>query len=136
MLTIYSDARVEQVLKGGLIQSKTYGGYFKGMPEKSLGFFYLNVNQQLWSLLLMQVQEPTFAALLQQVPPPIFAGFSTREKDGYASTTRSNWHATPTVSNVAILSGMLLPALNQARERARQIQKRQQQMQQQVPAAN
>lgn len=136
LLTIYSDARVEQVLKGGLIQSKTYGGYFKGMPEKSLGFFYLNVNQQLWSLFLMQVQEPTFAALLQQVPPPIFAGFSTREKDGYASTTRSNWHATPTVSNVAILSGMLLPALNQARERARQIQKRQQQMQQQVPAAN
>ena len=32
------------------------GGYFKGMPEKSLGFFYLNVNQQLWSLFLMQVQ--------------------------------------------------------------------------------
>ncbi len=135
-LTIYSDARVEQVLKGGLIQSKTYGGYFAGMPEKSLGFFYLNINQQLWSLLLMQVQEPTLAALLQQVPPPVFAGFSTREKDGYASTTRSNLHVTPTVSNIAVLSSMLLPALEQARERARQIQKRQQQMQQQVPAAN
>lgn len=134
-LTLYSDARLEQLLKGGLIQSKESGACFTGMPAKGLGFFYLNINQQLWNLILMQIQEPAAATLLRNIPPPVFACFSTREKDGYASTACSNWHVTPTLGNIAILSGMLLPALSQAREKARQIQKMQQQQQQQAPAA-
>lgn len=118
-LTFYSDARLESMLKGGLMQSPTSRGYLAGIPARGLGFFYVNIDQPIWNLLVMQVEEPMIAGFLQKVPPPVFCSVTTREKDGFASTTRSNWNiSSSSISTMAILSGILLPALNEAKEKA------------------
>ena len=118
-LTFYSDTRLESMLKGGLMQSPTYRGYLAGIPARGLGFFYVNIDQPIWNLLVMQVEEPMIAGFLQKVPPPVFCSVTTREKDGFASTTRSNWNiSSSSISTMAILSGILLPALNEAKEKA------------------
>lgn len=122
-LTLYSDARLESMLKGGLMQAKGLSGYLAGMPSKGMGFFYLNIDQAIWNLLAMQVGEPMIAGILQKLPPPIFYSVSTREKDGFASISRSNWNiSSASISSMALLSGMLLPVLEQAHEKAQGIQ--------------
>ncbi len=120
-LTLYSDARLES-LKGGLMQAKGLSGYLAGMPSKGMGFFYINIDPAIWNLLAMQVKEPMIARGLQMLPPPILYSVFTREKDGFASISRSNWNSSASLSSMALMGGMLLPALKNPQEKARQVQ--------------
>ena len=104
-LTFYSDARLESMLKGGLMQSPTFRGYLAGIPARGLGFFYVNIDQPIWNLLVMQVEEPMIAGFLQKVPPPVFCSVTISALALYPARTKteSGMSMTASISNITTL---------------------------------
>ncbi|MGF0035215.1 DUF1559 domain-containing protein [Victivallis vadensis] len=122
---IYDLARAAD---GGAATAPELAPYFRNMPGDGLGFLYLNVPASLVQSAIqlgatmseeLATLQPTFA----QLPGLTIFSVSRKEAEGYAGVMRSNLSAAQlqVAAPMLVYSGMLLPALNQAREKARRI---------------
>ena len=122
---IYDLARAAD---GGAATAPELAPYFRNMPGDGLGFLYLNVPASLVQSAIqlgatmseeLATLQPTFA----QLPGLTVFSVSRKEAEGYAGVMRSNLSAAQlqVAAPMLVYSGMLLPALNQAREKARRI---------------
>lgn len=124
---IYDLARAAD---GGAATAPELAPYFRNMPGDGLGFLYLNVPAPLVRSALqfgtavseseeLAALQPTFA----KIPGLTVFSVSRKEAEGYAEVMRSNLSAAQlqVAAPMLVYSGMLLPALNQAREKARRI---------------
>ena len=122
---IYDLARAAD---GGAATAPELAPYFRNMPGDGLGFLYLNVPASLVQSAIqlgatmseeLAALQPTFA----QLPGLTIFSVSRKEAEGYAGVMRSNLSAAQlqVAAPMLVYSGMLLPALNQAREKARRI---------------
>ena len=123
---IYDLART--AADGGAAAAPELAPYFRNMPGDGLGFLYLNVPAPLVQSAIqfgatvsedLTALQPTFA----QIPGLTMLSVSRKEAEGYAGVMRSNLSAAQlqVAAPMLVYSGMLLPALNQAREKARRI---------------
>lgn len=122
---IYDLARAAD---GGAATAPELAPYFRNMPGDGLGFLYLNVPASLVQSAIqlgatmseeLATLQPTFA----QLPGLTVFSVSRKEAEGYAGVMRSNLSTAQlqVAAPMLVYSGMLLPALNQAREKARRI---------------
>lgn len=123
---IYDLARA--AADGGAAADPALAPYFRNMPGDGLGFLYLNVPASLVqsALQLGATVSEELAALqptLAKIPGLTMLSVSRKEPEGYAGVMRSNLSAAQlqVAAPMLVYSGMLLPALNQAREKARRI---------------
>lgn len=123
---LYNLART--AANGGAATNPELASYFRDMPGDGLGFFYLNLPSEMMQNALqlgtsMSQELGTFQPMLAKIPDLTVYGVSRKEAEGYAGVVRSSLSfaqlqgATP----MLVVGSMLLPALNQARERARRI---------------
>ena len=124
---IYDLARAAD---GGAATAPELAPYFRNMPGDGLGFLYLNVPaslvQSAIQLGAIASESEELAALqpaLAKIPGLTVFSVSRKEAEGYAGVMRSNLSAAQlqVAAPMLVYSGMLLPALNQAREKARRI---------------
>lgn len=115
---------------GGAATAPELAPYFRNMPGDGLGFLYLNVPaslvQSAIQLGAIASESEELAALqpaLAKIPGLTVFSVSRKEAEGYAGVMRSNLSAAQlqVAAPMLVYSGMLLPALNQAREKARRI---------------
>ena len=115
---------------GGAATAPELAPYFRNMPGDGLGFLYLNVPaslvQSAIQLGAIASESEELAALqpaLAKIPGLTVFSVSRKEAEGYAGVMRSNLSAAQlqVAAPMLVYSGRLLPALNQAREKARRI---------------
>lgn len=100
-----------------------FGAYFRDMPADGQAFAYVNISETLAGFVSAALDNHVdFEELLGGKLPVVYA-VSRSEGNGKQLVCRSNYsiNELQTTIPLTIYSGILLPALNQARERARSI---------------
>ena len=106
---------------GGALKSEELSKYTRNLPQTGLNYFYLNIDKITTEAIAKQAKSNMIAFIFQNKQPVMF-GVTTIEEHGYKGQFTSNVsiHDSGVIAP-AIMAGMLLPALNSARERARRI---------------
>ncbi len=111
----------EAAKNNGLL--KTSEAFLKGIPQEGIGYFYLDINQQLIDSLINIAEAGEMSEIVSSLPKPRLFGASFLSDEGYNVYARSNisYIQIQTLIPLSYSAGMLLPALNTAREKARTV---------------
>ncbi len=124
-VTLVSHTAILEEIKlaqnAGLAQAPS--SLLEGFPQEGLGYMYIDINQELINMLgIFTRGNAQLGQLLSQITPPKLYAVATREEDGYLSRYRTNYSLMQLQTlPIAIWAGTMLPALNNAREKARRV---------------